>query len=217
MKRKVQGLVTRGKILDCAEILFFERGVSSTTLEDIAHAAGMTRGAIYGHFSNKWALVTALFERSALPLDPFTIPVETLHEATLSVLRAELERRLTGVLHRGTQRRLYCIAFSTAKCEGDSVVSTSTLREAARTAQSSIESALRLAADREATDHVDYVMEAICIHSLLTGCLHLSLLMPLYQGAEEVIASAVVGKALSTLPVGEYCESERKGDFLSRI
>ncbi|MEX3689394.1 MULTISPECIES: TetR family transcriptional regulator [Paraburkholderia] len=200
MKRKVQGLVTREKILDSAEILFFERGVSATSLEDIAHAAGMTRGAIYGHFSNKWALVTALFERSALPLDPFTIPPEKSNGATLGALRSKLERRLADVLHSGTQRRLYSIAFSTAKSEGDTVVSTSTLGEAARIAQSSIESALRLAAaNRVATDHVDYAVEAIYIHSLLTGCFHLSLLMSSHQGAEQALASAVVGRALSPL------------------
>ncbi|WP_375542323.1 TetR family transcriptional regulator [Paraburkholderia sp. CNPSo 3274] len=204
MKRKIQGRVTRERILDSAEILFFERGVTSTSLEGIAHAAGMTRGAIYGHFSNKWALVTALFERSALPLDPFIISAEILEGATLSDLRAQLEQRLAVVLHSGTQRRLYSIAFSSAKCEGDTVVSTSMLGEAARVAQLSIESALRFAvADREVTEHVDYAMESIYIHSLLTGCFHLSLLTASHQGAEEALASAVVGRAFSSLTVDE--------------
>ncbi|WP_322789325.1 TetR family transcriptional regulator [Paraburkholderia diazotrophica] len=97
--------------MDSADILFFERGVSSTSLQDIAHAAGMTRGAIYGHFSNKWALIAALFERSALPLDPFTISAERLNGATFNALRTELEQRLTDVLQPGPQRRL-CILHS---------------------------------------------------------------------------------------------------------
>ncbi|MFT0170472.1 TetR family transcriptional regulator [Paraburkholderia mimosarum] len=204
MKRKVQGIVTREKILDSAEVLFFERGVSCTSLEDIAHAAGMTRGAIYGHFSNKWALVAALFERSALPLDPFTISAEKLNGATLNAFRTELERLLADVLRSGPQRRLYSIAFSTARTEGNAVVSASMLGEAARVAQSSIESALRTAVDDlEVTDHIDYAVEAIYIHSLLTGCFHLSLLLPSHQGAEEAHASAIVGRALSTLPIDE--------------
>jgi AcrR family transcriptional regulator len=218
VKRKVQGLVTREKILDSADILFFERGVSSTSLEDIAHAAGMTRGAIYGHFSNKWALIAALFERSALPLDPFTISAEKLNGATFNALRTELEQRLTDVLQPGPQRRFYSIAFSTARSEGNAVVSTSMLGEAARVAQWSIESALRLAAaDLEVTDYVDYAAEAIYIHSLLTGCFHLSLVMPSHQGAEESGASAVVGRALSTLRIDGYLLSGWKGVFESRI
>jgi len=208
MKKKMQGLFTREKILDSAEILFFERGVTSTSLEDIAHAAGMTRGAIYGHFSNKWALVAAMFERSALPLDPFTISAEKMHGSTIVALRAELEQQLADVLHLGTKRRLYAIALSTAKAEGICIVSTSMLGEAALFAQASIESVLRLStADHGIDDNVDYAAEATYIHSLLTGCFHLSLLNPSSQGTEEALASAVVKRAFLASSVREYSGS----------
>ena len=58
---------TRNGILDAAERVFSERGVSHTSLEDVARAAGVTRGAIYWHFRNKSELFTAMVGRVTLP------------------------------------------------------------------------------------------------------------------------------------------------------
>ncbi len=51
-------------LLDAATRVFSERGVANTTLNDIASAAGLTRGAVYWHFENKDALIKALWEQS---------------------------------------------------------------------------------------------------------------------------------------------------------
>lgn len=66
-KTKAEAAETRLKILDAAERMFFEHGVTQTSLEQIAEAAGVTRGAIYWHFSNKVDLFRALHERVRLP------------------------------------------------------------------------------------------------------------------------------------------------------
>jgi len=66
-KTKAEAAATRGKILDAAESLFFEHGVTRTSLEQIADEAGVTRGAIYWHFANKVDLFRALHERTRLP------------------------------------------------------------------------------------------------------------------------------------------------------
>lgn len=66
-KTKAEAEATRGKILDAAELLFFEHGVARTSLEQIADEAGVTRGAIYWHFANKVELFRALHERVRLP------------------------------------------------------------------------------------------------------------------------------------------------------
>lgn len=66
-KTKAEAEVTREQIIDAAEQLFFQHGVSRTTLEKIASAAGVTRGAIYWHFENKAALFSAMLERIRLP------------------------------------------------------------------------------------------------------------------------------------------------------
>jgi TetR/AcrR family acrAB operon transcriptional repressor len=68
-RTKEEALETRNRILDAAEQVFFEKGVSRTSLADIAQAAGVTRGAIYWHFANKGDLFTEMFDRVLLPLD----------------------------------------------------------------------------------------------------------------------------------------------------
>lgn len=68
-RTKEEALETRNSILDAAEWVFFEKGVSRTSLADIAQAAGVTRGAIYWHFANKGDLFTEMFDRVLLPLD----------------------------------------------------------------------------------------------------------------------------------------------------
>jgi AcrR family transcriptional regulator len=66
-KTKAEAEETREKILDAAEQLFFANGVMQTSLEQVAEEAGVTRGAIYWHFSDKVALFKALHERVRLP------------------------------------------------------------------------------------------------------------------------------------------------------
>lgn len=64
---KAAAELTRRRILDAAERLFHANGVAQTSLEQIAEAAGVTRGAIYWHFADKVALFRALHEGVRLP------------------------------------------------------------------------------------------------------------------------------------------------------
>ena len=59
---------TRRAIIDAARDVFFEHGVSSTSLEQIAKAAGVTRGAIYWHFADKAELFYAMRDAVKIPL-----------------------------------------------------------------------------------------------------------------------------------------------------
>ena len=68
-KTKEEAQETRAQVLDAAERMFSEKGVTNTSLKEIAEAAGVTRGAIYWHFKNKYDLIEALLERVKLPLD----------------------------------------------------------------------------------------------------------------------------------------------------
>lgn len=67
-KTKEEAQATRDLLLDTAEQLFGEQGVSRTSLNEIALAANLTRGAVYWHFDNKTDLLKALWERVALPV-----------------------------------------------------------------------------------------------------------------------------------------------------
>jgi AcrR family transcriptional regulator len=54
---------TRTLLLDAAEDVFAEKGFAPAVLDDIAHAAGYTKGAIYKHFTTKEDLFLAVSDR----------------------------------------------------------------------------------------------------------------------------------------------------------
>lgn len=53
---------TRRALLDSAAAAFQERGFADASLDDIARAARLTKGALYHHFASKQALFQAVFE-----------------------------------------------------------------------------------------------------------------------------------------------------------
>ncbi|MEN8652512.1 TetR family transcriptional regulator [Streptomyces sp. 21So2-11] len=63
---------TRAALLEAALFQFAEHGVASTKLADIAQRAGLTRGAVYHHFTDKTALYAAVIADS---WDSVTAPV----------------------------------------------------------------------------------------------------------------------------------------------
>lgn len=82
---------TRHKLLEAAQRVFAEKGVSSTSLQDIAQAAGVTRGAIYWHFKNKAELFNAMMDSAVLPMEQAMQQIG--HDAAQDPL-TELERAL---------------------------------------------------------------------------------------------------------------------------
>ena len=68
-RTKDEARATRNRILDAAERVFSRRGVSRTSLEYIARAAGVTRGAVYWHFKDKGDLFAAMVGRVTLPME----------------------------------------------------------------------------------------------------------------------------------------------------
>lgn len=87
---------TRAGILKAALSLFSSRGVSGTTLTEIAQKAGVTRGAIYWHFDNKDHLLHALWEQTVTPYEMIAQlgerldepdPLGRLHQLHLAILQ----------------------------------------------------------------------------------------------------------------------------------
>ncbi|SLM63965.1 MULTISPECIES: multidrug efflux transporter transcriptional repressor AcrR [Dickeya] len=90
-KTKQQAQETKLQIMDAALRLFSEHGVSSTSLSDIATAAGVTRGAIYWHFKNKAELFDEIWARSESKIADFEIEYQAkFPDDPLHVLRALL-------------------------------------------------------------------------------------------------------------------------------
>ncbi len=68
-RTREEALQTRAQILDAAECVFHEKGLATTSLLDIAHYAGLSRGAIYWHFKDKAGLIQALLDSLYEPLN----------------------------------------------------------------------------------------------------------------------------------------------------
>lgn len=66
-RTKEDALKTRQLLIESAIQQFALRGVTSTTLADIADAAGVTRGAVYWHFASKADLFNEMWQQQ-LPL-----------------------------------------------------------------------------------------------------------------------------------------------------
>ena len=110
-RTKEEAAATRDSILDAAEKLFVEQGVSRTTLQHIASAAGVTRGAIYWHFDDKGALFNAMMERAILPLEA---EMQVLDQAESDDPLIDLRNYMLAVLRRTVDdpvaRRVFEIA-----------------------------------------------------------------------------------------------------------
>lgn len=68
-KTKAEAERTRQQIIGAARRVFHERGVRRTSLEKVAEAAGVTRGAVYWHFADKAALFFAMRESALTVVD----------------------------------------------------------------------------------------------------------------------------------------------------
>lgn len=111
-KTKEEAIETRNLLLDTAERVFAQKGVSRTSLADIAEAAGLTRGAIYWHFKNKIDLFNAMADRIRLPMERIfeeggelpgeEDPIKHMHDICKTVLtetaRNDRRRRVLDIL-----------------------------------------------------------------------------------------------------------------------
>src|SRR3989441_8989960 len=78
----------RQRILAAARKVFLSQGVARTTLEQIATAAKVTRGAIYWHFADKTELFFAMREQVAVPM---------IDQIDLALLSADAANPLAGI------------------------------------------------------------------------------------------------------------------------
>ncbi|MFC8043338.1 TetR/AcrR family transcriptional regulator [Nocardia sp. NPDC057353] len=103
---------TRKLLLDAAQEVFAEKGFTAATLDDIAYAAGYTKGAIYKHFSTKEELFLAVNEWYwQRYFDTFTEVVSAAQVGAHELDRvAELWRRLSA--DRGAEHAALGMEFT---------------------------------------------------------------------------------------------------------
>ncbi|AYG68671.1 MULTISPECIES: TetR family transcriptional regulator [unclassified Rhizobium] len=66
-RTKEEAAETRSEILHSAKALFLDKGYENVSLEEIAAAAGVTRGAVHWHFKNKQGLMFAIRDEAQQP------------------------------------------------------------------------------------------------------------------------------------------------------
>jgi TetR/AcrR family transcriptional regulator, acrAB operon repressor len=137
-RTKEEAQETREQLLDAAEQVFRKRGVGHASLAEVADAAGVTRGALYHHFTSKAELFEAMLARAEMPMDaafdvarlPVADPLATTRELAIKALlhlascprvrnifevaflRCEYTDELADVEQRHLKEREHCIGYS---------------------------------------------------------------------------------------------------------
>jgi TetR/AcrR family acrAB operon transcriptional repressor len=109
-RTKQDALATREALLDAAECEFGRRGVSRTSLNDIAQAAGVTRGAVYWHFKDKADLFNAMMDRVTLPLESELEGVAEAPGDPIDALVMQLLRSVSRIENDERTQRVLTIA-----------------------------------------------------------------------------------------------------------
>lgn len=110
-RTKEEAQATRTALLDAAECVFQQRGVSRTSLADIAQAAGVTRGALYWHFKDKADLFSAMMERVTSPMDASWDSIKDGDGDLLAQWYAHVQRALHQIVHDKQTQRVLQIAM----------------------------------------------------------------------------------------------------------
>jgi TetR/AcrR family acrAB operon transcriptional repressor len=148
-RTKEEAAATRDSILDAAEQLFAEQGVSRTTLQHIAAAAGVTRGAIYWHFDDKLALFDAMIERVVMPLEAALSPLDEAGSADpLNELREYMLGGLRKTVGDARARRVFEIAALKMEFVGELAAARTRRYECLQGWMARAESRIALAAER---------------------------------------------------------------------
>ena len=200
---KEEALATRHRLLDAAERVFAEKGVSRTSLHDIAQAAGVSRGAIYWHFKNKADLFNAMMERTTLPLEDSLHQIG--HDPELDPLH-ELQRAILDTMRKITSdertRRVFEVATLKVEYVDELLVVKARHLQCYVDGVAQMERSLREAALRRAVPlRVSLSMAAQGLHALVVGLIHSWLLAPeafdLVSVAEMALGAYLAGLGLA--------------------
>ena len=192
-RTKEDALVTRDLLLDAAERVFQRRGVSRTSLQEIAQEAGLTRGAIYWHFENKADVFDAMLQRVTLPM---VANFNRQPEAEAAEPLLHLRRNVATAFHQTVHDQQVRRVFEIASHKVEYVDELQALRER-RIAEreecmGDLHRLLALAVERNQLAPATPVrVAAIGLHALIDGLMHNWLLDPKAFDLEAVGAQAL--------------------------
>jgi TetR/AcrR family transcriptional regulator, acrAB operon repressor len=119
-RTKDEAQATRSSLLDAAERVFHEKGVAHASLEEIAAAADVTRGAIYWHFKDKAELFDAMMQRVRLPVEAISEGADRGAQADpLALLRRTAVDVLLRTARDAKTQRVFDIAYHKCEYVGD--------------------------------------------------------------------------------------------------
>jgi TetR/AcrR family acrAB operon transcriptional repressor len=192
-RTKEDALVTRDLLLDAAERVFQRRGVSRTSLQEIAQEAGLTRGAIYWHFENKADVFDAMLQRVTLPM---VANFNRQPEAEAAEPLLHLRRNVATAFHQTVHDQQVRRVFEIASHKVEYVDELQALRERhiaeREECMGDLHRLLALAVQRDQLAPATPVrVAAIGLHALIDGLMHNWLLEPQAFDLEAVGAQAL--------------------------
>ena len=178
-RTKQEAQATRSHILDTAELVFEQRGVSGTSLHEIAKAAGVTRGAIYWHFADKADLFNAMMERATMPLEEGGVCGFEKTDLTLAQMRDGFVAVLRQVVADPQMKRVFGIATHKVEYIGEMEAVRERHLSVRNGCLADVERTLKQAMKRgELSRRVPARAAAVGLHALLDGLLQNWMLDP---------------------------------------
>lgn len=200
---KEEAVETRNRILDAAAEVFHTQGVSRTTLNDVAKAANVTRGAIYWHFKNKADLFDAMCERVCLPMEAMQQAYDEEHHGDpLACLRELCLLVLSETVNNPHSRKVFDIMLHKYELTDETAAIFQRQKEGYMEAMEDIEALLReaVAAGQLPAD-LDVRLAAVSVHAMLIGLMNNWLFAPesfdLAKASEPVIDACLAAIRLS--------------------
>ncbi|MBO1025084.1 TetR family transcriptional regulator [Ochrobactrum sp. SD129] len=130
-RTKAEAAETRDAILTAAEHVFLERGLTQSTLMEIAGHAGVTRGAIYFHFHDKLDIFQALINRTRFPHEEIMLQAAACdHPNPLYVLEQSILTALELFITNERQQNLFTIIHQRCEYVGEIAPLVEHLKEA---------------------------------------------------------------------------------------
>ncbi len=179
-RTKEDAQATRQQLLEAAIRVFAEKGVSRTSLQDIAQSAGVSRGAIYWHFTNKAELFDAMMESAILPMEQALQQIgHVAGQDPLVELESAMLQSMRSIATDARTRAIFEIA--TLKVEYVDELLTVKARYAGSCADATLEIQRSLgdaAAHHGVNLRVPVAVAAQGLQAMLTGLVHTWILAP---------------------------------------